>query len=45
MSWASSGVEGTPSFFVNGVRYDGPWSDPALFIAALELVEQGAAVP
>ncbi|HEX6748046.1 MAG TPA: DsbA family protein [Longimicrobium sp.] len=45
VSGASSGVEGTPTFFVNGVRYEGPWSDPALFIAALELVEQGAAVP
>jgi protein-disulfide isomerase len=45
LSGASSGVEGTPTFFVNGVRYEGPWSDPALFIAALALVEQGVAVP
>lgn len=44
-SGVSSGVQGTPTFFVNGVRYEGPWSDPGLFIAALELVEQGAAVP
>jgi len=45
VSGASSGVEGTPTFFVNGVRYEGPWSEAALFIAVLELVEQGAAVP
>lgn len=28
-----------------GNRYEGPWTGPALFIAALELVEQGAAMP
>ena len=30
-----SGVNGTPTFFVNGRRYDGDWSDPAAFAAAL----------
>ncbi|HEV7590756.1 MAG TPA: thioredoxin domain-containing protein [Longimicrobium sp.] len=44
MSGADSGVQGTPTFFVNGVRYDGPWHDPALFVAALETVAEGVAV-
>ena len=26
-----SGVDGTPSFFINGYRYDGDWSYPSLF--------------
>jgi protein-disulfide isomerase len=30
-----SGVNGTPTFFVNGVRYDGNWSDTAEFIQVL----------
>jgi protein-disulfide isomerase len=30
-----SGVRGTPAFFVNGVRYDGPWADPTVFIGLL----------
>jgi formate-nitrite transporter family protein len=30
-----SGVNGTPTFFVNGVRYDGNWSDTAAFIQVL----------
>jgi protein-disulfide isomerase len=30
-----SGVNGTPTFFVNGVRYDGDWSDPDIFTAHL----------
>jgi protein-disulfide isomerase len=30
-----SGVNGTPTFFVNGSRYDGDWSRPAELIAAL----------
>ena len=30
-----SGVNGTPTFFVNGERYDGNWTDEAEFIAAL----------
>lgn len=30
-----SGVNGTPTFFINGVRFDGDWSDPTTFIAAL----------
>jgi protein-disulfide isomerase len=30
-----SGVTGTPAFFVNGARYDGPWADPTVFIGML----------
>jgi protein-disulfide isomerase len=30
-----SGVNGTPTFFVNGARFDGDWSRPAELIAAL----------
>jgi protein-disulfide isomerase len=31
-----SGVNGTPTFFVNGERYDGPWADEDGFVRALE---------
>jgi protein-disulfide isomerase len=34
-----SGVNGTPTFFINGQRFDGDWSDPAAFIASLEDAE------
>ena len=30
-----SGVNGTPTFFINGIRFDGDWSDPTTFLAAL----------
>jgi protein-disulfide isomerase len=30
-----SGVKGTPTLFVNGVRYDGPWADSTVFIGLL----------
>ena len=30
-----SGVNGTPTFFINGVRYDGSWEAPDL-LAAIE---------
>jgi protein-disulfide isomerase len=30
-----SGVNGTPTFFINGMRYDGNWADAAEFIQAL----------
>lgn len=33
-----SGVNGTPTFFVNGARFDGNWADPASFIAVLSQV-------
>jgi protein-disulfide isomerase len=35
-SGARSGVNGTPTFFVNGRRFDGNWSDPRAFAAALQ---------
>jgi protein-disulfide isomerase len=34
-SGVRSGVNGTPTFFINGVRYDGPW-DPDSLLKALE---------
>ena len=37
MSGVRSGVNGTPTFFMNGVRYDGPWDREDL-LAALEAV-------
>jgi formate-nitrite transporter family protein len=36
MNGVRSGVNGTPTFFVNGRRYDGAWADPDAFAAALE---------
>jgi formate-nitrite transporter family protein len=34
-SGVKSGVNGTPTFFINGARYEGPWADEAKFLAAL----------
>ena len=34
-SGVRSGVNGTPTFFVNGLRYDGSWESPAVFIRGL----------
>jgi protein-disulfide isomerase len=34
-SGVRSGVNGTPTFFVNGHRFDGVWADERRFIAAL----------
>jgi protein-disulfide isomerase len=34
-SGVRSGVNGTPTFFINGERYNGPWADEARFISAL----------
>lgn len=31
-----SGVNGTPTFFINGMRFDGDWTDPDTFVSALE---------
>ena len=31
-----SDVNGTPTFFVNGTRYDGPWTDVDAFVEQLE---------
>jgi protein-disulfide isomerase len=35
LSGARSGVNGTPTFFINGLRHDGPW-DLATLTAAIE---------
>ena len=38
-----SGVNGTPTFFVNGRRFTGDWADPVAFAAALhEAARAGA---
>ena len=34
-SGVRSGVNGTPTFFINGERFDGAWTDPEEFLAAL----------
>jgi len=34
-SGVRSGVNGTPTFFVNGIRYDGSWANEQAFIRAL----------
>jgi protein-disulfide isomerase len=44
MSGARSGVNGTPTFFFNGVRYDGP-RDVESMIAAAALLEDVTAAP
>ena len=41
LSGVRSGVNGTPTFFINGVRYDGSWDEPDL-LEALELVVHAA---
>ncbi len=35
-SGVRSGVNGTPTFFINGERYNGPWADPIRFVRALQ---------
>jgi protein-disulfide isomerase len=37
-SGVRSGVNGTPTFFVNGVRFDADWRDPAEFAAAMRAI-------
>jgi len=34
-SGVKSGVNGTPSFFINGERYDGSWANEDAFLARL----------
>jgi protein-disulfide isomerase len=34
-SGVRSGVNGTPTFFVNGARYEGTWANEESFIRAL----------
>jgi protein-disulfide isomerase len=42
-SGVKSGVNGTPTFFVNGVRYDGSWANEKAFIGALRDAAQQTA--
>jgi protein-disulfide isomerase len=42
-SGVKSGVNGTPTFFMNGARYDGSWANEEAFIGALR-VSQPASV-
>ena len=42
MSGVRSGVNGTPTLFIDGIRYDGPRDEETL-VAALELVSAEAA--
>ena len=45
-SGVRSGVNGTPTFFVNGLRYDGSWESPAVFIRGLrEAARSGRDMP
>jgi protein-disulfide isomerase len=37
-----SGVNGTPTFFINGSRYDGGWNDPDQFLRELRAVADKA---
>jgi protein-disulfide isomerase len=36
MSGVRSGVNGTPTFFINGARFEGDWTNPAGFAESLE---------
>lgn len=36
MSGVRSGVNGTPTFFVDGRRFDGDWTDPEAFLEFIE---------
>ena len=39
-----SGVTGTPTFFINGRRFHGDWSDPDAFTAALRVAARQSAL-
>lgn len=38
-----SGVNGTPTFFINGDRFDGNWADVGAFVAALRAAAEAGA--
>ncbi len=40
MSGVRSGVNGTPSFFINGVRYDGAWDDDTLLAVVQDVAKR-----
>lgn len=39
MSGVMSGVAGTPAFYINEIRHDGPWDMPVLMAALMRAVE------
>lgn len=41
-SGVRSGVNGTPTFFVNGIRYDDDWTDVATFVDVLRAAAHAA---
>ena len=43
-SGVRSGVNGTPTFFINGRRYDGSWADERAFRETLEKARSASAV-
>lgn len=45
MSGVRSGVEGTPTFFIGGQRWDGPWWEPGALVGALEQAAEQASPP
>jgi protein-disulfide isomerase len=45
MSGVLSGVNGTPSFYINGVRHDGPWDLPVLLAAVQRAAERALTAP
>ena len=42
MSGVRSGVNGTPSFFINGVRYDGSWDRDSMLAVLTRVMRDGA---
>ena len=40
MSGVKSGVNGTPTFYLNGIRYDGSWEGVKLMTTVEELIER-----
>lgn len=44
LSGVRSGVNGTPTFFINGARYDGDWRDPVAFVGTLRAAGTGLGV-
>jgi protein-disulfide isomerase len=44
-SGVRSGVNGTPTFFINGERYDGSWADEDGFVRALDRAAKAGTTP
>ena len=39
MSGIRSGVNGTPAFYLNGIRYDGSWDEASLLYSLMQIVQ------